>query len=159
MWRLHDLHDHAIVNATPANVSTSLLKALTSLEYHLSLGHALMEPLLATRFGPGSTPSSQETRLMGKHFPYSEFRRQCVVRAYKKTTARESKLRGTKLRRGVPRLSSNYAWGSGLSYTIPDFITETTRLQAGSNWNHKFMEPFRNHTYRNLLATVNYLIN
>ena len=70
VWRLHD---HAIVNATVvyrANMSTSLSKPLTSLEFRLSLVHALTQPLLATRLGPGRTPSTQETRLMGKYFPY-----------------------------------------------------------------------------------------
>lgn len=129
VWRLHD---HAIVNATViyrANMSTSLSKPLTNLEYRLSLVHALTQPLLASRLGPGRTPSSKESRLTGKHFPYhSEVRRRCVVCAYKKQPHGKAHSKERRLRPGVPSVSSIYAWGSILSYTTPDFITETTRL-------------------------------
>ena len=62
---------------------------------------------------------------------------------------------GQKPRHGVPSVSSIYAWGSVLSYTTPDFITETTRLQAGSHWNHnKDARSFWNH-----LATLQELVS
>ena len=80
VWRLHN---HAIVNATViywANMSTSVSKQLTNLQYRLNLVHALTQPLLASCLGHGPTPSSNEQRLIGKHLPYlAEVRRLYVL--------------------------------------------------------------------------------
>lgn len=45
-------------------------KPLTSLEFRLSLVHALTQPLLATRLGPGRTPSTRD-KVDGETFPIS----------------------------------------------------------------------------------------
>lgn len=128
-------------------------KPLTSLEFRLSLVHALTQPLLATRLGPGRTPSTQETRLMGKHFPYhSELRRRCVVCAYKKTTPRGRTLRGTKTKTWCPKCEQHLCMGKcfELYHTRLHY-----RLQAGSHWNHnKDARSFWNH-----LATLQELVS
>ena len=97
-WRLHDI---AIINAAViyrANMSTSISKPLTNLQFRLKLVHSLTEPLLGSRLGPGRPPSSSEKRLIGKHFLYrTKVRRRCVVCAYKKASPRGKKLRDKKV--------------------------------------------------------------
>ena len=112
VWRLHD---HAIMNAIViyrANTSTSLSKPLPNLQFHMKLVHALTEPLLLSRLEPGRTPTSQEQRLVGKHFPYfSKNKRRCVVCAYRKVTSRGQTRRGTKTKTLCPKCEQHMCMG------------------------------------------------
>lgn len=68
VWRLHD---HAINNAYVIYQGNNPSeKPLTNLQFRLKLAHAMTEPLVGTRVIPSRVPVSDETRLIGKHFPY-----------------------------------------------------------------------------------------
>ena len=71
--------DYMMMLLSMQQKSTMLVTCLPNSQSHsqtLSIVHAIMQPLLASRLGPGCTPSLKESRLIWKYFPYhSEVRR------------------------------------------------------------------------------------
>ena len=90
-WRLVE---HVLVNAYIMfrQVCQPNIRQWTQKRFRMELAYTLAAPLIATRMGPGRSPSLNLNRLHGKHFAYiHETRKRCVVWSYKKQSKATNK--------------------------------------------------------------------
>ena len=90
----------------------TLAHPFTNFQFRTKLIHALTEPVLQSRMGPGRFPAIVEDRLKGKHFPYySTERKRCVVCSRKRVAPNSKAKRDTKTKTWCPKCEQHMCMG------------------------------------------------